>query len=206
MILAIETSTPKASLAVLNPASGGLVFETEFSSDRAHNAAIFEPLGKALDVAGKLSRIIVGTGPGSYGGVRVGIAVANSLAVAHGAEVLGIPSIVSLAESALVVGDARRKSFFAVEVRERSLVETPRVLNEQEFVDWVGKAVDSGEPVLTTDAKPPLDLPGILVATPGASILAAVGANMPVESVPIEPLYIREPYITTPKPRSRPIS
>jgi tRNA A37 threonylcarbamoyladenosine modification protein TsaB len=50
MILGIETSTPHASLALWDPAVGSVVWEQTFSSDRAHNSVIFEPLREALEV------------------------------------------------------------------------------------------------------------------------------------------------------------
>ena len=74
MILAIETSTTKASLALMQPESGEVLWESAFESDRLHNAKIFDPVIEALDLCReKLQQIIVGLGPGSYSGIRVGI-------------------------------------------------------------------------------------------------------------------------------------
>ena len=44
MILALETSTSRGTLALLDPASGTLVREAAFDSDRSHNTALFAPL------------------------------------------------------------------------------------------------------------------------------------------------------------------
>ncbi|MFT5465360.1 MAG: tRNA threonylcarbamoyladenosine biosynthesis protein TsaB [Verrucomicrobiales bacterium] len=202
MILAIESSTPNGSLALLDPESGKVVFEREFVSDRAHNSVIFEPLAAALDsVAANPDRIVIGTGPGSYSGVRVGIAVANALSIALGAEVIGLPSIVALdiaAESYLVAGDARRNSFYLAEIRDRQLLAAPKVLDPEEFADAVRNAA---LPVFSTDSKSPADLTEITLAKPRADLLASIGAASVVTGEPIEPLYIRAPYITTPKPR-----
>ena len=83
MILAIETSTTGASLALVGRQGGDVLWQASFESDRLHNAKIFDPVAEALDISrGKLGRIVVGLGPGSYSGIRVGIAVANGLGLA----------------------------------------------------------------------------------------------------------------------------
>jgi len=124
MILAIETSTPHASLALFDPATDAVVVERAFSSDRAHDSVIFAPLQEVLDILSDrpLRGIVLGTGPGSYSGVRVGIAVASALGLAKSCPVIGLPSIVALAPDALVVGDARRQTYYAAEVRSHRLV------------------------------------------------------------------------------------
>lgn len=202
MILAIESSTKTGGLAIFDPGSGEVVFERAFVSDRAHNAVIFEPLREALTVfGGKPSLIVVGTGPGSYSGVRVGIAVANSLSVAFGVAVIGLPSIAALEiepDDYLVAGDARRGSFFLAEIRGQLLLAAPRVLDPEKFAAEVRRAAI---PVLSIDPKQPLDLEKITLATPSAARLAKLGATAPIVDLPIEPIYIREPYITKPKRR-----
>jgi len=63
--------------------------------------------GLELDGVG---RIVVGTGPGSFAGVRSAIAFAQGYALGTGCEVLGLPSACALADGGkvAVVGDARR--------------------------------------------------------------------------------------------------
>lgn len=206
MILAIESSTPKGGLALLDPETDNIVFERGFQSDRAHNSVIFEPLQAALDsVEAKPDLIVVGTGPGSYGGVRVGIAVANALSVAFNARVIGLPSICALdtdADDYLVAGDARRNSFYVATIRDRQLQAAPDVFDPDEFTKSVAEAQ---LPVLSTDPKPPHDLEAITLGKPNAEILARLAVNAEIVNRPIEPLYIREPYITTPKKRVIPV-
>ena len=70
-----------------------------------------------LDLDG-IGRIVVGTGPGSFAGIRSAIAFAQGYALGSGCEVLGMPSPCALAAQTLarggstrlvaVVGDARR--------------------------------------------------------------------------------------------------
>jgi tRNA threonylcarbamoyladenosine biosynthesis protein TsaB len=208
MILGIETSTPHASLALWDPITGTMVWERTFSSDRAHNSVIFGPLREALEVlAGRgLNGIVLGTGPGSYSGVRVGIAVASALSLARGCRVVGLPSIVALAADALVVGDARRQTYYTAEVRGHRLAAAPVLADEGEFLERVAATPELA--LLTTDPKPPLDIPAQVV-TPSAGVLAQLAAALSesewaaLAELPLEPLYLRAPYITTPNPVSR---
>ena len=207
MILAIESSTPHASLALLDPASGSLELERAFSSDRAHNSVIFSPLQDMLAALGDrpLSGIVLGTGPGSYSGIRVGIAVAAALGLARSCPVIGLPSIVALARDALVVGDARRQSFYTAEVRGHRLIGEPELGAAEPFLSRIAA---SDLPVLTTDAVAPVGS-NARVVTPQAADLARLAAGLSPEdwramaSVPLEPLYLRAPYITTPNPLPR---
>tara|TARA_R110002096_G_scaffold54517_15_gene140622 strand:- start:7008 stop:7625 length:618 start_codon:yes stop_codon:yes gene_type:complete len=202
MILAIETSTPNAHLAVLSPDGSDVVFETRFHSDRAHNSRIFDPLKETLDAAPQLSRLVVGTGPGSYSGVRVGIAIANGLAVAKGAGVIGLPSICTLLPDGLVVGDARRNAFFVAEIAGHQMVSAPEIHSGDEFTKLVHQALTDGTRVVTMDAKPPLGIAGIEIQSPSATKLGALAAELAIPDQAIEPVYVREPYITKEKPKA----
>ena len=68
-----------------------------------------------LDLSRRPDRIIVGTGPGSFAGVRSALAFAQGYAIGSGCEVLGLPSACALAlpdRPTAVVGDARRGKFW----------------------------------------------------------------------------------------------
>lgn len=204
MILAIETSTPNAHLAVLR--SDGVdgvdvAFETTFHSDRAHNSRIFEPLGEALQAASELTRLAVGTGPGSYSGVRVAIAIANGLAVAKGIDIVGLPSICTLFPNGLVVGDARRNAFFVAEIVEHELIGPPEILSADSFRETVASAHSEGGVVATMDSTAPLGINEIEIRRPSAIKLGLLAANLEGQAQAIEPIYVREPYITKEKPK-----
>ena len=68
-----------------------------------------------LDLSERPQRIVVGTGPGSFAGIRSALAFAQGYAIGSGCEVLGLPSACALAEASrkmAVVGDARRGKFW----------------------------------------------------------------------------------------------
>ncbi|MEM1058077.1 MAG: tRNA (adenosine(37)-N6)-threonylcarbamoyltransferase complex dimerization subunit type 1 TsaB [Verrucomicrobiota bacterium] len=90
MTLAIETSSPEGSIAL--GLKGELIHQTRFSGDGRHSQALFPALTRIGVPRLKIARVLVGLGPGSFGGIRVGIAAAHGVALAQNAEVWGIPS------------------------------------------------------------------------------------------------------------------
>ena len=77
LTLALETSTSQGSLALFD--GEALLESYHFQALRGHNSKIYRPLESMLDVLGdrRLDRLVVGTGPGSYTGVRIAIAIAD---------------------------------------------------------------------------------------------------------------------------------
>src|SRR5688572_27664606 len=111
--LAIDTSTVRGSVAVWM--RGELVINDNFTADRSHSAALFMSLERARSEIPHLDQVVVGLGPGSYAGIRIGIAAAIGLSLALGSRLLGIPSVAALEvpeSNYLVIGDARRGSFY----------------------------------------------------------------------------------------------
>ena len=209
MILALETSTRRASLAVYDRGSGTVVAETDFTTERAHNAAIFAPLEELIaDYRTELEGFVVGLGPGSYGGVRVGLAVANGLSVAMGLPVAGCSSLEawdSPSDSYIVVGDARRGTFFVALVRDRILKGEPDLIAEAEVAGFLECFLAEGHAVHTSDPKVAAALPESILSFPEAGRLATrfretdLGA---IARTALEPHYLRAPYITLPKAKA----
>lgn len=106
--IALETSQREASVAV---GLGATVLEAEVS-ERAHASELLPRLAELLARAGldpardlgPPARLLVGLGPGSYTGLRVGIASALGLARARGATLHGLSSFEALALEALAEG------------------------------------------------------------------------------------------------------
>ena len=108
----------------------GSIDQRGFCSDRNHNALLFEPLRELLEKHGKPSLVLVGSGPGSYSGTRVGIAAAQGVAIAIGCPAVAVPSILAVPSAAngarcLAIGDARRGSFWTAEIGNFRLLEEP---------------------------------------------------------------------------------
>jgi len=91
--VALETSTRRPSVAVR--AAGRTLVRT-LESERAHASdlvpALDALLGELGETPSSIEGVLVGTGPGSYTGLRVGIATARGLASSTGAFLRGVPS------------------------------------------------------------------------------------------------------------------
>jgi tRNA threonylcarbamoyladenosine biosynthesis protein TsaB len=125
-ILALDTATPSTAVALALTDGRVLTRRHEPSEgERPGHATELLPLAFALlDEAGialdALDRIAVGTGPGTFTGVRIGVATARALAQAHDLPLVGVSTLRALAEAAgagerptLAVIDARRGEAFA---------------------------------------------------------------------------------------------
>lgn len=105
MILAIDTSAAQCAVALLgapDPASDPI--SRRQAMERGHAEHLFPMIESVLATAGAgygdLSRIAVCTGPGSFTGVRIGVAAARGLALGRGVPVIGISRFEALAAQA----------------------------------------------------------------------------------------------------------
>lgn len=211
-ILAIETSTALGSVAVV--VDGGTRFEQSFSSERSHNSQLFAPLRVALALAGDMLRaVVVGTGPASYTGVRIGIAAAQGIGLSRGVPVVGLPSVLALnapaGDAALleryhVCGDARRGAFFVTTVTRDSFQIDLEMLDDH-GLQRRHQELRTAAPWFTFDAKPPLALENVVCVSPSAAVLAAAAAKLTMEKLlelaakPLEPVYLSAPFVTMPR-------
>jgi len=98
MILAIDTSAAQCAVALLG--AGDPVVERR-AMQRGHAEHLFPMIESALERAGigyqGVRRIAVCTGPGSFTGVRIGVAAARGIALGRGIPVIGISRFEALA-------------------------------------------------------------------------------------------------------------
>ena len=121
LILAFDTATDVATSA--------LVEDGEVLGERASRAVtLLEDVDALLRQAGAhtgdIEGLVVGTGPGSFTGLRVGLATARGLALALGVPVAGVSTLEALAAGApgaLPVIDARRGEVFVLQREPRVL-------------------------------------------------------------------------------------
>ena len=94
--LVIETATAACSVALID---GGTVIAAAHEVVGRGHAERLVPMIAELPEGGRAPRILVDCGPGSFTGVRVGIAAARGLALGWGAEACGFSSLALLAAS-----------------------------------------------------------------------------------------------------------
>ncbi len=117
MILAIETATPRGSVALV--AGGAVVAEAVLPPGRQASETL---LAAVRDVTGgrPAERVAVSAGPGSFTGLRVGLAAAKGLCFGWGVPLVPVPTLHALAlrfpgEGTTVcpVLDAKKKQVYA---------------------------------------------------------------------------------------------
>ena len=201
-LLALDCSTSRGSVALAD-ASGPVRWRMEIPAGRGHGGQLFgaleHALGEVRSGRGRLERIVVGLGPGSYSGVRQSVAAAVGLAAATGAALEGAPSAAALpvpdrAGTYRAVSDARRGAFYHTVVRGGVCLRGPELLPDAEALD----ALADGPVFVVESSLPDRLLPDAPVLFPDASLLI----SLPEETYrfpPLEPIYLRPVSITLPK-------
>lgn len=192
ILLAIETSVSAASLCLAEDEH--ILFTTSWHAERNHDAHLFPALQQALNALPadcSLDYVLVGAGPGSYGGVRVALAAGVGIATVTNARLVAVESWAQLAGGeACVVADARRGG-------------------------WTVRRPDGAIDVLSPEELAALKAPlysveasGVVPAAakeglrPEAEGLVRTWLNMSeteraaAASKPAEPIYVRPPHIT----------
>jgi len=192
-ILALEFSSERRGVALLR--DGALLAEVVHHGTRETPlfAMISEALARADLDRRDVGTVAVGLGPGSYTGIRLAISVAQGWQLGTGVRTLGVGSfevMASLAppgEDLLLAVDSQRDEFAVVEVRERRLVGTPRLVSSRRLQEEMARGVRVAGPDL------PAGLAGAGSLHPTAATLARLAHGR--EAIPAElltPVYLRE--------------
>ena len=217
LLLALDTSTTAITVAVRGDGASASASVLDARGHTEHLARLVtEVLGSAGREVHEVTDVVVGTGPGPFTGLRVGVVTGLVFAHARGIPAHGVCSLDALALDAaaevgrgelLVATDARRKEVY-----------------------WARYAVGDGPPTRLTDpaVDRPADLPDTLRSLPTAgrgpqlfpelfpsplpmldvqaASLAELGEQRLAQglAMPVEPLYLRRPDALTTAERVRP--
>jgi tRNA threonylcarbamoyladenosine biosynthesis protein TsaB len=109
-VLAIDTALAACSAAVLDTTYGGIVASESLPMSRGHAEALMPLLQRVMDEADlnyfDIDRIAVITGPGSFTGLRVGIAAARGLALAAEKPLVGLSTLAAYAAPHMAADDS----------------------------------------------------------------------------------------------------
>ncbi len=199
--LAIETSSPRLSLALGD--SKKVMATLAGAHDWRHAESVFAGIKKLLKQARwsvqSLSGVAVSTGPGSFTGIRIGLAVARTLGQSLKIPVVGVSSLEIMAAGAKTRAlwrapqiDALRGHVFAALYETTSGVALRRVLSERMVPakDWPRLALRHAQ-------GKPLWLPKLHTCFPEAGVLLELAGNLLDQASPtsyksVFPLYIRQ--------------
>ncbi len=208
-ILALETSVTQATLILAD--ESGVRARKSFQSERSQECDLFGPLQEILGNLSdneKLSAIVIGTGPGSYNGARVGIAAVQAIAQVHGCRVAGLCSFEGVAEvenhdTVWAVGDARRGSYFLMPVENGRAQTPPRLLEEEQFLAELAHC-DGPKVTFESPERLPEGVDCVESQSSAEGLLNAWLARSPAEqehllNASVEAFYLRPPHITKSK-------
>ena len=190
LTLAFDTTTEATTTA--------LVDDEEVLGERTTRAVrLLEDVDALLRQAGahprELERLAVGIGPGSFTGVRLGLAAARGLALALDLSVAGVSTLDALsagAPGAVPVIDAKRREVFSL-VDGEPWVGPPAELPLEPGAVCVGDGAVRYRDVLAAAEIPP---DGDERHLPRARFHAALASGYgPAEAV--EPMYLRVPDV-----------
>jgi tRNA threonylcarbamoyladenosine biosynthesis protein TsaB len=132
--LAIETSARVGSIAAVT-AGGAVVAEEQFQHGLQHAAQIVPILDRVCRAQGwspqEIEHLYVSAGPGSFTGLRIGVTLGKTMALATGVKLVAVPTVRVLAENApadarhvVIVLDAKRDQIFTARF-ERDFFPSP---------------------------------------------------------------------------------
>lgn len=208
-ILALDTATQLGTVALLEERSVGellVLADASASVDSRHGETLLPHLTDVLARGGlkpkDLTMIAVGIGPGSFTGVRVGLATAKGLALALKIPLVGISTLDVVAAGAgdhpslLVLLDAKKGEVFGAHYEHRLRVgepfHGPPAKIEADAVTLVGAGVRDPSflvPDGATLLDPALDTPSATVL--GRLALAQLRRVGPSDLATLVPLYVR---------------
>lgn len=194
MILAIDTSSAIAVAVVDNGRTAAS--RSEFAP-RGHAERLALLIESALAEAGctRPERVVVGTGPAPFTGLRVGLVTARALGYAWGVPVEGVCSLDATGAAhggeVTVVADARRREVYSAAYSGGERVSGPVVTTPGE-VSVHGEVIGRGALLY------PDHFPSAVLADPDPAWLVAVADRLRAAGVsdfPSEPQYLRRPDV-----------
>jgi tRNA threonylcarbamoyladenosine biosynthesis protein TsaB len=203
IVLAFDTAMAGCSAALFDTLKQEVLSERFIAMSKGHADAIapliHEIMGEAKLEFGELGLIGATTGPGTFTGVRTGMAMGRGLALSLGIPMIGMDTLSAIAcniqhlsGSVAVAVDARRgEIYFALFDRDLTMMHEPAVLLAE---DAAGRLPDGVLNVLGTGAEALID------AAPGKAVIKSSAGDLPRASVFISRVAAMKPDAAAPEP------
>ncbi|MBV8759356.1 MAG: tRNA (adenosine(37)-N6)-threonylcarbamoyltransferase complex dimerization subunit type 1 TsaB [Deltaproteobacteria bacterium] len=186
ILLGLDTATTTASIAVLRDDT---VIATATRNTHRRTADVLVAVDEACRTAGitpaQLDAVGVGAGPGSFTGLRIGMATAKGIAFALGKPVWAVSSLAALALAApgdgtvVAILDARKGEIFAGAFRKTGgaveAIDVERVIAPSALVVPAGATTVGDVPALCAHAATPTGEHVARLALAGARVDVLVG-------------------------------
>lgn len=181
LLLSFDTSLPVLSVAIVENGVplGSLILEGAGSRNEKLLPAVDWLLGEVDRSLGDVSRIVVTRGPGSFTGVRIGLATAQGLAFSRDMPLVALSTheaVMPDGGSGVVIGDAGRGEVY------RTRFENGRPVGDPDLVPREHESVDEAIDVVS------------ICRTTNVALLAALrvdGGGAREEWLDATPIYIR---------------
>ncbi|MGD9542751.1 MAG: tRNA (adenosine(37)-N6)-threonylcarbamoyltransferase complex dimerization subunit type 1 TsaB [Methylocystis sp.] len=223
-ILAIDTALPAVSACVLDHDAAEPIAAESAAMERGHGEALLPLIKRVMSKVdggfASLDRVAVTVGPGSFTGIRIGLAAGQAIALACKAEIVGVSTLAALAAPLIIQPfdgvvaaaiDARHGKVYVAAFGPggRPLL-APRRMGALEALRALGSGplllTGSGAPLLAKEARGR----GVQVRiaserpAPDIALVARLGAAAQPETAPARPLYLKEPDVTLPASKPNP--
>ncbi len=216
-LLALDTSSKMATIALLD--GDKLMGEYTLDHKKSHSQKLMPMIEELLNgcntKAKEIDIFAVSLGPGSFTGLRIGIATMASMAQALDKKIIGVPTIEALAynlfnikELICPVIDAQRDSVYTgiyrwidgnmVEIMEQQMINIDKLINilkeKQEKIFFTGDGLERFSKSLQDGLGQQFALPPPKLLIPSASSVAEI-AKIKIEKdiiIDITPIYMRK--------------
>jgi tRNA threonylcarbamoyladenosine biosynthesis protein TsaB len=213
-VLGIETSTRRGSVALVEGTKVLCVQSHEEPNKHAERVLglVDRALAEAKLSRQDLDRVAVGVGPGSFTGLRVGIALAEGMALGLERPLVGVGSLRAMAHAVpaadervrIAVLDARRSEVFvAAYAPDGEELVAPNALAPEAALTLLREKLGGRRAVTVGEGAKLLGdgfehLTGSEFDLPHAVAVAALGVVLEPAAARAEPVYVRGPGATLP--------